>query len=440
MRKNLRPIASLLIGVALLLAGNGLQFTLLPLRGSMEGFGALALGLIGSAYFVGFVSGCLLGPYLVLRAGHIRAFAAMVAVAASIALAYALAPLPLPWAAFRAVTGFAFAVLYLVIESWLNDHATNATRGVVMSSYIIVNFAALTVGQMLVTVYPIEQAKSFMLAAMLLSLASVPVALTRSAQPAPITIVSFRPLQLFLAAPVALVAAFMIGLANGAFWSLAPIFVTGTGLNVERAAQFMTAAVLAGAVVQWPVGRLSDRVDRRRVLLALLAGAVATSFALWLVPASGTLLLALGALFGALALPGYSLAAAHGYDKTPASDVVATAATILLASGLGSIAGPPLAALLMVGQGPSTLFLFTAIVEALLAVYVLYRIRVQASLEPPEKTGFDLGATAPVGAVVTHGKPDPQDPLVAVPQDYAREGRPAAEDARAPLPGAKAGE
>jgi MFS family permease len=339
MRLNLRPITSLLIGVALLLAGNGLQFTLVPLRGSTEGFGPLTLGLIGSAYFVGFVSGCLLGPYIVLRAGHIRTFAAMVAITASIALAYALAPLPLPWAAFRAATGFALAVLYLVIESWLNDHATNATRGLVMSAYIIVNFAALTVGQMLVTVYPIDQAKSFMLAAMLLSLASVPVALTRSAQPAPITIVSFRPKQLFVAAPVALVAPFMIGLANGAFWSLAPIFVTGSGLDVQRAAQFMTAAVVAGALVQWPVGRLSDRVDRRRVLLVLLVGAVGTSLALWLVPASGALLLALGALFGALALPGYSLAAAHGYDKTPASDMVATAATILLASGLGSIAG-----------------------------------------------------------------------------------------------------
>lgn len=428
MRKNLRPVASLLGGVALLLAGNGLQFTLIPLRGSAEGFGTLALGLIGSAYFVGFVSGCLLGPYIVLRAGHIRAFAAMVAVAACVALAYALAPLPVAWAAFRAVTGFALAVLYLVVESWLNDHASNATRGLVMSAYVIVSFAALTVGQMLVTVYPVQQASSFMVAAMLLSLASVPVALTRSAQPAPITIVSFRPIQLFLAAPVALVAAFMIGLANGAFWSLAPVFVTGSGLEPERAAQFMAVAVLAGAIVQWPVGRLSDRVDRRRVLLVLLAGAMTTSFALWLLPASGGVLLGLGALFGALALPGYSLAAAHGYDKTPAAEVVATAATILLASGLGSIAGPPIAALLMAEQGPRTLFLFAAVVQALLAAYLLYRIRVQASLEPPQKTGFDLGATAPIGGVVTHSIPSPEDPLVAVPEPYAREVRATGED------------
>ncbi len=416
MTNSLRPISSLLLGVGLLLSGNGLQFTLLPLRGGVEGFGTIALGLIGSAYFVGFVSGCLLGPYIVLRAGHIRAFAAMVAVAACVALAYGLVPLAPAWGIFRAVTGLCFAVLYLVIESWLNDQASNQTRGFVMATYTLVSLGALALGQMLVTLYPIEQASSFMVAAMLLSLASVPVALTRSAQPAPITIFSFQPLELFQAAPVALVASLMIGVANGAFWSLAAVFATGGGLGVERAAQFMTVAILAGAVMQWPAGRLSDRVDRRMLLLVLLAGATVTSFVLWMMPASGLLLLGLGALFGALALPGYSLAAAHGYDKTPAGNAVATAATILLANGLGSIAGPPVAAMLMASQGPRALFLFTAIVEGLLAAYVLYRVRVQAALAQPEKTGFDLGATSPIGAVVTPEVPDPEDPLVAVPE------------------------
>jgi MFS family permease len=418
MSMNLRPIASLLFGVALLMAGNGLQFTLLPLRGEVEGFGTIALGLIGSAYFVGFVSGCLLGPYIVLRAGHIRAFAAMVAVTACVALAYGLMPLAPAWAIFRAVTGLCFAVLYLVIESWLNDHATNATRGLMMSTYTLVSLVALAAGQMLVTLYPIDQASSFMIAAMLLSLASVPVALTRSAQPAPITIVSFHPRELFQAAPVALVASLMIGVANGAFWSLATVFATGSGLDVSQAAEFMVLAMLAGALMQWPIGRLSDSVDRRLVLLLLLAAAAATSFLLWMVAPSGVLLLGLGALFGALALPGYSLAAAHAYDKTPAGRAVATAATILLASGLGSIAGPLIAAMLMASQGPRALFLFIGVVEGLLASYVLYRMRVQVALTSGEKIGFDLGATSPIGAVVTPAIPDPDDPVVAVPEQH----------------------
>ncbi|MPZ39474.1 MAG: MFS transporter [Rhizobiales bacterium] len=418
MKKSLHPIASLLLGVAFMLAGNGLQITLLPLRGSSEGFSTVALGVIGSAYYVGFVGGCLLGPYAILRAGHIRAFSAMVALAAAVALAYALVPVVAAWVAFRIVTGFCFAGFYLVVESWLNDRVSNENRGLVMSAYIVVNFGAMTLGQMLVTLYPVEHAGNFMVAAMLSSLAIIPVALTRSAQPAPIAIVSFRPMQLYHAAPVALVASFMIGMANGAFYGLGPVSAADSGLNVDQVALFMSAAVLAGALAQWPVGRLSDYVDRRLVLLALLIAAALNSLALWLVPASGMQLLLFGFLFGALALPGYSLAAAHAYDKTSASDVVPTAATILLANGLGSMIGPLPAAAFMVVEGPKALFLFAAITQATLAGFVFYRTRVQASLTPPEKTEFDLATTASVGAVVTPEAPDPADPSIAVPEPY----------------------
>jgi MFS family permease len=418
MRTNLRPIASLLLGVALLLAGNGLQFTLLPLRGTADGFSAQALGLIGSAYYLGFAAGCLLAPYLILRAGHIRAFAALVALAVVVALAYPLAAQPIAWTAFRLVNGFCLAGFYLVIESWLNDRAGNDTRGLVMSSYVFVNFIAFTVGQLLVTLYPVKEDGDFIIAAMLASIAIVPVALTRSAQPAPITIVSFRPLQLYRAAPVGLVASLMVGVANGAFWGLAPLSAIGSGLAVGQVALFMSGATLAGALAQWPVGRLSDRVDRRLVLLALLCGAAVVGFLLWVLTASGWLLLAFGLLFGALALPCYSLAAAHAYDKTEASEMVPTAATILLANALGAVIGPLLASLVMAALGPRALFLFTAGAQALLAAYVLYRTTVQASLTAPEKTAFDLAATAPLGAVVTSETLNPSDPSVAVPEPY----------------------
>jgi MFS family permease len=182
----------------------------------------------------------------------------------------------------------------------------------------------------------------------------------------------------------------------------------------------MTLAVLGGALVQWPIGRLSDRFDRRLVLLVLLIGALTTGIALWLTAASGALLLAFGVLFGALALPGYSLAAAHGYDKTPKAEVVATAATILLANGMGSVIGPLLAAALMAATGPRALFLFTAGAQGLLALYVLYRTRVQPSLTPPEKTGFDLAKSSPLGTVVTVEAPhlaDPSAPIDVVPAE-----------------------
>ncbi len=418
MQLNLRPIASLLLGVAFLLAGNGLQFTLLPLRGNAEGFSAFEIGAIGSAYYGGFVGGCLLAPYLILRAGHIRAFTALVALAVVVGLAYPLAPHVGAWFAFRVLNGFCIAGFYLVIESWLNDHATNETRGLVMSSYVIVNFFAFTVGQLMVMLFPIKGSENFMIAAMAASLAIIPVALTRSAQPAPITIVSFRPMQLFRAAPVGLVASLVIGAANGAFWSLGPLSAARNGFNVNEVALFMGAATVAGALVQWPVGRLSDRVDRRMVLFALLIGAAVTGLLLWLFAGTTALLLIFGFLFGALSLPGYSLAAAHAYDKTPVSDMVPTAATILLANACGAVIGPILASATMALQGPRALFLFTAVAQGALAVYVFYRTTVQASLSEPEKTGFDLAATAPVGAVVTGETLDPSDPSVAVPETY----------------------
>lgn len=423
MLRTLRPIVPLLMGLGFLLAGNGLQFTLLPLRGNAEGFDDLVLGVISSAYYVGFVSGCVLAPYLIVRAGHIRAFTAMVAVATAMALAYALAPVVTAWIVFRGVTGLCLAGLYLVVESWLNDRASNETRGLMLSAYIVVNYGAITLGQGLVTLYPITDAGNFMVAAILSSLAIVPVALTRAAQPAPITLVSFRVGQLYRAAPVALVASFTVGAANGAFWGLAPLSAAGSGLSVNQAALFMSTAVLAGAVVQLPIGRLSDGVDRRRVLLVLLVGAATAGVTSWLISASGITLLLFGILYGALALPCYALAAAHAYDKTPALDVVPIAATILLTNGLGSVLGPLIGALFMSAQGPRALFLFTATAQALLAGYVFYRTRVQASLDPPRKTEFDLATTALVGTVVTQDALDPADPSIIVPEGYVRASR-----------------
>jgi MFS family permease len=418
MRKNLRPIASILLGVAFLLAGNGLQFTLLPLRGHAEGFSALDIGGIGSAYYAGFVGGCLLAPYIILRAGHIRAFAALVALSVVVGLAYPLANAVWPWIAFRLINGFCIAGFYLVIESWLNDRASNEARGLVMSSYVMMIYVAFTAGQMMVTLYPIKGAEDFMLAAMLASLAIVPVALTRSAQPAPITIVSFRPWQVYQAVPVGLVASFAIGAVNGAFFGLGPVSAARSGLNVAEVAVFMSAATLAGAATQWPAGRFSDCHDRRIVLLLLLVGAAVSGVLLWLFATSSLLLVGFGLFYGALALPGYALAAAHAYDKTDLADMVPTAATVLLANAVGATIGPLLAPLVMDALGPRSLFLFTTVVDVALAGYVFYRIKVQPSLAPPEKTEFDLAATAPVGAVVTAEELDPEDPLVVVPEPY----------------------
>lgn len=408
----LPPVASLLAGVALLLVGHGLLTLALPLRGEAEGFDPVAIGALGAAYYAGFVAGCLHGPHLVRRAGHIRAFAAVVCGVSAAAAAYPLAVSEAAWIVLRFVFGYGLAVFYLVVESWLNDRATNTTRGVIMSAYIMVNHVALTGGQLLLLAWPVEGFQPFVLGSVLISVAAIPVALTRQAQPAPVTEVRFRPDRLWAASPVGLVGSLMVGVANGAFWGLAPIAATDFGLSHEEAAIFMSVAVIAGAATQAPVGRLSDRMDRRLVLAALLGGSALTGLAIFLLAPAGLALTLLGAAFGAFALPCYSIAAAHAYDHADPADYVGTASSLLLVNGVGSIAGPLAAAFLLRGWPGGGLYLFTAATHATLLGFVLWRVTRRAA--PPEQAreSFDLAATAPasVGAVIP---PEPAPPAEA---------------------------
>jgi MFS family permease len=399
---SLLPVASLLSGVALLLVGHGLLTLALPLRGEAEGFDPVAIGALGAAYYAGFVAGCLHGPLLVRRAGHIRAFAAVVCGVSAAAAAYPLAVSEPAWIVLRFLFGYGLAVFYLIVESWLNDRASNTTRGTIMSAYIMVNHVALTGGQLLLLTWSVEDFHLFVLGSVLISVSAIPVALTRQAQPAPVTEVRFRPGRLWRASPVGLMGSLMIGIANGAFWSLAPVSATDFGLSHEQAAIFMSVAVMSGALVQMPIGRLSDRLDRRHVLAALLAAAMATGLAVFLVAPAGIALTLFGAAFGASALPGYSLAAAHAYDHADPSDYVGTASSLLLVNGLGSVVGPIAAAFLLRASPGGGLYLFTAATHAALLGFVLWRVTRRAA--PPEQAreSFDLAATAPaaVGGVI----------------------------------------
>ena len=406
MAKTLGPVAALLLGVFFLVTGSGLQNTLLPLRGAFEGFSAVSLGVLGSSYYLGFVAGCLIVPRLVRRSGHIRAFAALTSGAVAAMLAHPLWIEPTVWFVLRAITGFCFAGLYLVIESWLNDRATNQTRGFVMSAYVIIDYAALTAGQMMITLSPVRGFELFAVAAILFSLATLPVAMTGAGQPAPIETARIRPIRLMRAAPVGVVGCFVVGLTNGSLWSLGPIFGIGRGLTADGAATFMSAVVVAGAVAQWPVGFLSDRMDRRRILAWILAGAVVAGIVLGAMPLGLLGLSGLGLLYGALAMPAYSLAAAHAYDRTPPAEAVETAAGLLLAYGVGSVVGPSLASVGMLHYGSGALFFFTAISHLLLFVFVQWRMIWHKEAPRAAKTS-EAVACSPTGMVPTPEMPVP---------------------------------
>jgi MFS family permease len=316
------------------------------------------------------------------------------------------------WLAIRIVIGVALSGLYMTIESWLNDRASNTTRGLTMGLYIMVNYAALAVGQSAITLYSPMEFSLFAIAALTISLSAIPLALTSQAQPAPVALVRFRPMALYRASPVGLVGALMVGIANGAFWSLGAVAAVSAGMSTREAAAFMALATAAGALSQWPVGRLSDRMDRRVVLIGLLAAASVFGVLLAFVPPVGKLWFVLGIFFGLAIAPTYSICAAHTYDHAAPGSFVETAASLFLASATGSIIGPVVASLTMESMGAPRLFLFTSIVQASLAIYALTRLRARPAPSAASKAEFDLAATAPVGGPII-----PEPPLGTAPGD-----------------------
>src|ERR671918_247087 len=258
------PLSALLIGVAVLFFGNGLQSVLLPVRATIEAFATTSIGLIASAYSAGFVVGCLSMPHIVRRVGHIRTFAVCAAIAASVVLLMARIVL-------RALSGVCFAGLFMVIESWLNERATSTNRGQILGVYMVINLSAVTIGQMILPLGDPAAFSLFALTAIAITLALVPVGLTTSDAPQPLREVRLRLGRLYAMSPVGVVGGFFVGLANGAFGGLGVVFARDVGLSITGIALFMSASLVGGALAQLPLGRLSDRTDRRKVMIAVCA-------------------------------------------------------------------------------------------------------------------------------------------------------------------------
>ena len=372
------PILALLISISLLLMGNGLQGTLLPVRASFESFSALDIGILGSSYFLGFAAGCVYGPYIVRRVGHIRTFTAMATIASCAVLVHAFVLNPVVWWLLRAATGVCFAVLYMVIESWLNEKSSNENRGMVFSIYTIINLTVVTVGQMMLILDEPTNFILFSVASILVSLAAVPVALQKSAEPAPIESVKIDFRGLFKTSPVGVIGCLGVGLTNGAFWALAPVFAKGESNEVSTIAIFMSVAVIAGAVGQWPLGRMSDRMDRRRVMVLSAGGAVCAGLLMvFLVPLQNALLLPIAFVYGLFAFPLYSLCVAHTNDFAEKNRYVEVACGLLLVYAVGAVIGPIVASLFMHVLGPGGLFAYSATIHVLIILYAVHRLRLR---------------------------------------------------------------
>jgi MFS family permease len=304
MNAILIPLVALFSGIGILLVGNGLLGTLLGVRAVSLGFSLEVTGVVMSAYFAGFIAGSLGCVYLIERAGHIRTFAAMASIASAVTLAFLLFDSPVAWAILRAILGFCFAGLYMVTESWLNDQSDNTNRGRVLSIYMMVSLASLAAGQPLLLFPNPGEFEIFCVASVLVSLGLVPVALTSSSAPAPPRAHPMGLSSLYQVSPLGVAGCFASGLALGAFWSMAPVFCKTLGLSEGDTVIFMVATILGGLFLLWPLGRLSDRLDRRRVLtLACAVSAAASAAMVWTGGGSVPALFGLAIMFGGFTFP-----------------------------------------------------------------------------------------------------------------------------------------
>ena len=379
----------LLTATLLLEIGNGLLGVLVPIEGKLAGFSTVTIGGLGMLYYSGFIVGCIFLPGVIRRFGHIRSFSAFAAVAASAALIHTLVATPSTWLILRAAVGLCLAGLLIVIESWLNNQATQQRRGHVFGLYMAATWLGIVAGQLMFAIPYSASFQLFALVSIAVCLSLVPVTLTTGAAPTIPEVTSINVAGLYRIAPVGLVGCLAAGLANGAFWTFAPIFAharSDTSLGVSL---FMSAAVVGGALSQWPIGRFSDHVDRRWIIAGVCLAAAAMSLLIILQPGGfGLSLLGLTVLFGASALTLYPLCVAHVNDRADPDAFIEVSSRLLMAFGLGAIIGPFLAGLLIAATEITNLFIFTAVIHVALALYAFSRIKQAEPVPEPERTAF----------------------------------------------------
>lgn len=387
---TLTTVVALLAGFGMLQLGNTLQGTLLAVRGSHEGFSATTIGLVGSGFSAGLILGSLRAGRLIRAVGHTRAFAALAAVASTAALLHLMIVHPAVWILVRAMTGFCFAGLFMVVESWLNGAAASAIRGQLLGIYAMTGLIAGVGGQLLLPVGDPSGFVLFCIVAMIISLALVPVTLSRAT--APIGSdgqVGLDLRRLYRQSPFGLISAFLCGLSSSAFFALGPLVAQRMGMTSLGIAFFMASGTLGAFAATLPLGYLSDRVDRRKLIIAMtVVAAVTITTMILLVPddAPYGLVYVLVFVFGGVIVPTYSLVTAHVNDCVTPSEFVAASGGLLIVQGTGAATGPILGGIAISHFGSRGLVALIIVAQVAIALWGLYRIRMRAA--PEEKEAF----------------------------------------------------
>lgn len=388
---------ALFVGMFMLMVGNGLQGTLLGLRGEAEGFSTLALSIVMSAYFLGFLFSSRFTPELIRRVGHVRVFAALGSMVSAVLIAYPVLVDPWLWAIGRVIIGFCFCGVYITAESWLNDASSNENRGKSLSLYMIVQMAGIVFAQWIVSQGDVTGYVLFIIPSILVSLAFAPVLLSVKPMPAFETTKPMKLRDLIAGSPLACMGMFMLGGVFSAQFGMSAVYGSRVGLTVGEISFFVSAIYVSALVLQYPIGWLSDRMDRRVLIIWVAFIGAAGSMIAFLAPGYFYLIILSGAIVGGTSNPLYALLIAYLNDYLEKEDMAAASGGLLFINGVGAIMGPLIVGLMMDTIGNNGFWLYTGILMAGVGFYGLYRTtqRSRVSLES------DAVPYAPVSAAST---------------------------------------
>ena len=377
----------LFFGLALIMIGNGIQIVLLGLRASASGYSNLITGIMMGGYFLGIFIGSMVVPNTLSKVGHIRTFGALAAIASASILMHLILSDPISWSFLRVFTGFCYAGMYIVVESWLNERATNETRGQILSIYMIITMTGLGVGQLISGFDDGISYNLFLIASVLISLAVVPILITAAKAPdfeAP-EMISIR--RLIQISPLALVGLFVTGIVVAMLFGIGAIYAKNIGLNTLQTSLFMASTTVGVFCLQYPLGKISDKFDRRSVILGICLSAAIFALILSLLEKNNFIFLLLFmSLYGGTSLALYSLFIAHANDYLPPSQMVSTSSSLVMVNGIGAVIGAPLVATSMDLLGNWSYFMLIGIFHIGLALFIGYRMSVRPSI-PTEAQG-----------------------------------------------------
>lgn len=399
MLKVLASSWALLLGLMMLMLGNGMQGSLLGIRGAIENFSTEQLSVVMSCYFVGFLFGSRMAPGMIRRVGHVRVFAALGSMISAVLILYAAAPHWIVWALLRVVIGFSFSGVYITAESWLNNASTNETRGQAMSLYLMVQMIGIIASQLLLNVADPAGWMLFVIPSVLVSLAFTPILL--AAAPAP-SFENTRPMSfrdLFNTSPLGCVGIFLLGGIFSAQFGMASVWAIEAGLNVQELSIFVAVIYTGGLVLQYPIGWLSDRMDRRRLILMASAFGMAVTALPFFMPTPFWLLLVVAFFMGGVSNPLYSLILAYVNDYLSQSDMASASAGLIFINGLGAIGGPVVVGWMMSSFGPDAFYLYMSVIFGVLLLYGVYRTTRRRTTPDASGAFTALSPTASVIAV-----------------------------------------